>query len=141
MPIANPAAGLVIGYHYLWKREADQGLEEGAKPRPVMVLATQASSTIVKVWVVPFTTQQPHDPGEAVAIPSAVLRMLGLGDGSSWAIASELNLFEWPGPDIAKLSAEADFALGRVPPALFIRIRQRVLAVHADGKLASVGRT
>lgn len=133
----------MIGYHYLWKREADLGREEGAKPRPVMVLATQAVSGGQKVWVVPFTTKAPGQASDAVAIPSAVLRMLGLRDGPSWVMVSELNVFGWPGPDLAKLGhgADADFVLGRVPPKLYERIKSRLLEVQAVGALGSVGRS
>lgn len=143
MPVANPAAGLVIGYHYLWKREADLGREEGVKPRPVMVLATGAVGTNQKVWVVPFTTQTPELASDAVAIPQAVLRMLGLGDGPSWVMVTELNVFEWPGPDLAKLGSgdDADFVLGRVPPRLYDRVKTRLLEVQAAGALGSVGRS
>jgi hypothetical protein len=39
MALPEPECGLVISYSYLWRHEALQGVEEGRKNRPCVVVA------------------------------------------------------------------------------------------------------
>jgi len=61
---------LVIRYSYLWRREAETGLEEGGKPRPSAVLLViqpeQDEAPLVRV--LPITHSTPADPSLAVEI-------------------------------------------------------------------------
>lgn len=40
MSLPRPQPGLVIRYAYLWKREYDQGRDEGSKDRPCAIVMT-----------------------------------------------------------------------------------------------------
>jgi hypothetical protein len=104
----------------LWADEQEKGQEEGLKDRPVVVvvaLATKGDHT--ELLVAPVTHVQP-DHGEGVEIPPPVKRHLGLDSDRSWIIATELNRFIWPGPDIRPLPDGAPY-YGEIPAKLTLR--------------------
>jgi hypothetical protein len=73
------------------------------------------------VVVAPITHTPPHDPRAAIEIPSAVKVRLRLDDERSWIIASEVNLFTWPGPDLRPINPgdrTLKFAHGYLPRGL-----------------------
>jgi hypothetical protein len=80
------------------------------------------------VTVAPITHAPPTDPRLAVEIPAATKRRLGLDDERSWIVLSDLNRFEWPGPDLRPVSREEPgrFAYGPLPPAIFREVLQRL---------------
>jgi hypothetical protein len=139
-----PEPGLVIGYAYLWYSEFLQGREEGRKDRPcAIVLTTSEAEEQTVVIVVPITHTPPEYVDEAVEIPPATKRRLGLDAARSWAIVSEVNRFTWPGPDLRPVSrSETDrFDYGFVPPSLFRQIRDKLGACAAAQRLRRLPRT
>jgi mRNA-degrading endonuclease toxin of MazEF toxin-antitoxin module len=139
-----PEPGLVIGYAYLWHSEYQRGREEGVKDRPcAIVLTARENDGQVIVTVVPITHEPPKRTDEAVEIPLATKRRLGLDAARSWAVVSEVNRFAWPGPDLRTVSRrEPDrFDYGFVPPALFRQIRETLVACAAAQRVRSVPRT
>jgi mRNA-degrading endonuclease toxin of MazEF toxin-antitoxin module len=144
VPLPTPEPGLVIGYAYLWYSEFQQGREEGLKDRPcAIVLTTREADEQTIVIVVPITHTPPDRVDEAVEIPLATKRRLGLDDARSWAIVSEVNRFTWPGPDLRPVSrketGQVDY--GFVPPSLFRQIRDKLGACAVAQRLRSVPRT
>ena len=117
--IPDPQPGLVISYAYLWKRDAAQGQDEGTKYRPaVVVLAMESDSVRGKtVLVAPITHREPGDAAAGVEIPPLTKRRLGLDAERSWIILSEVNRFEWPGPDLLPVAPGQDFSVAGPPPA------------------------
>jgi hypothetical protein len=95
------------------------------------------------VAVVPVTHTPPQHPEEAVEIPSAVKRRLGLDEDRSWIMVSEINRFVWPGPDLRPVSsAEPErFEYGFLPPGLFRQVLERFTATVAARRLRTVRRT
>jgi hypothetical protein len=132
MTIPAPEPGLVINYAYLWHREYGAGQEEGRKDRPsVIVLCVErpeAEATIVTV--LPITHAAPKDKGEAVEIPAAVKRHLGLDDERSWIMVSEGNEFVWPGYDLRKRRKGGGYAYGYLPPRLFDEVVKAFVNWH-----------
>ena len=144
MPLPTPELGLVIAYAYLWSSEADKGREEGGKDRPcALILAAQDDSGDTIVAVVPVTHSPPQRPAEAVEIPTAVMRRLGLDEARSWIVVSEINRFVWPGPDLRPVSAAEPerFEYGFLPPRLFRQVIERFEATVAARRLRTVRRT
>lgn len=144
MPLPTPETGLVISYAYLWQAEYEQGQEEGAKDRPcAIVLTTSNEDGDTVVTVAPITHSLPERPGDAVELPLPTKQRLGLDAERSWVVVSEINRFVWPGPDLRPISrAEPDrFAYGVLPPSLFHRIRERLLACAQAQRLRVVHRT
>jgi hypothetical protein len=135
---------LVISYSYLWAREHEQGIEEGAKDRPcAIVAARQIIEGREVVTVVPVTHNAPADKADAVEIPAALKAHLGLDELPSWIIITETNDFIWPGPDLRPRRGvkPTRFDYGMLPPRFFAHVRERILRMHLQRRLHPVHRT
>ena len=139
--IPDPEPGLVINYGYLWLREAAQGRDEGTKDRPaVIVVAVEGADDETKtVWAAPITRSSPKNRETAIEIPVATKRRLGLDPDRSWIVLSEMNRFEWPGPDIRPV-APGKWAYGLLPANLFRAVRDRLAALAGERRTRLVGR-
>ncbi len=134
MALPDPVAGMVIRYAYLWRRERDQGREEGAKDRPCAVLLAVTDTAGNKtVFVLPITHAPPDEPELAVEIPAATKRRLGLDAEPSWIVLSEANRFAWPGPDLRPMASgdTTTILYGELPADLFRQVRRQWLALSA----------
>ena len=140
-PIPEPEPGLVISYAYLWHSEASRGRDEGAKYRPaVIVLTTENRPDGGKtVLVAPVTHRSPDDPAMAVEIPPQTKRRLGLDADRSWIVVSEVNRFEWPGPDLRPV-APGRWAFGLLPAGLFRTVRTRLVELAGRRNVRQVRR-
>ena len=140
--LPDPIPGLVIRYAYLWRDEALRRREEGTKYRPavVVLVASQDGDNGTTVLVAPITHRRPSDPDAGVAIPSQTGARLGLDADQSWIIVSELNRFQWPGPDLRPVGP-GQSAYGHLPAGLFRKLRARLLSLLARGDLTQVRRT
>ena len=134
----------MIRYAYLWRSERERGQEEGAKDRPCAVLLSVANNAGEQtVIVLPITHTPPRKDVEAVEIPAATKRRLGLDDERSWIVLTEANRFNWPGPDLRpqRPGDAASVAYGELPGDLFRHIRNRWVALSAERQSAIVPRT
>jgi hypothetical protein len=113
VPLPDPVPGLVLHFSYLWHDQHRQGLEEGTKDRPCVVIlsVTQEDGDTV-VTVAPITHTPPRRAGEAVELPAATKSRLGLDEGRSWVVITEANRFLWPGVDLRKVPGKDSFAYG-----------------------------
>jgi hypothetical protein len=139
-----PEAGLVISYSYLWLSEHKRGQEEGVKDRPCAIIVALAREDGAEdVLVVPVTHSAPKDQGEAMEIPAAVKKRLGLDAERSWVVLSESNKFTWPGPDLRPIGKPGDssVAYGFLPPNFFIELRRRFVALERARRSRRVPRT
>ena len=144
MPLPEPVPGLVIGYRYLWADEQDRGADDGSKTRPcAIVLVRRVLEGRNAVTVVPITHAPPGDREAALAIPPAVNDHLGLDDGRSWAVLSEVNTFLWPGPDLAPIrrSLPGTFHYGALPPAFFRTLRDQLIALATARRTRAISRS
>ena len=142
MPLPEPVPGLVISYAYLWRNQRDQGRDEGLKDRPcVVVLAVKRGEGGQVLLVAPVTHAPPRTAREAIEVPTAVKRRLGLDDGRSWVVATELNRFTWPGPDLRPVPGRpGTFAYGLLPMLLTLELRNRISELRKLQRLQMVGR-
>ena len=123
----TPIPGLVIRYAYLWKREADQGQIEGQKHRPcVVVLCVEEVDGERVVTVAPITHSPPTDLSQAIELTPATRRRLGLDAEKNWIVATEVNSFSWPGPDLA-VTSTGQYAYGELPAVVFEALKQKLL--------------
>ena len=137
--IPAPIPGLVIRYAYLWKREADCGQVEGRKNRPcVVVLCVEEIDGENVVTVAPITHSPPENPDQAIALTPATRRRLGLDGEKNWIMATEVNTFFWPGPDLAS-TPDGDYAYGELPAVVFEALVKKILDAGSD--LPNVTRT
>ena len=134
--IPTPEPGLVIGYAYLWRRERQEGRDEGLKDRPsVIVLAVERDADgATIVTVLPITHSAPFQPGDAVELPAAIKRHLGLDAERSWVVVSEGNEFLWPGYDLRKVGRQDRYDYGFLPPRFFNQVLAAFLNLHPRGK-------
>lgn len=138
MPIPDPFPGLALHYSYLWYDQHRRGLEEGTKERPcVVILALVREEGETVVTVAPITHTPPKVAGEGIEIPPATKGRLGMDDGRSWVIVSEINQFCWPGPDLRPLPGKAvtTYEYGVLPPGLFRQVREGVASWVRSRKL------
>jgi hypothetical protein len=123
----TPEPADVLGYAYLWADEAENGQEEGLKDRPVVVVVARVvSGGRTQLLVAPITHREP-ERGEGVEIPAPVKRNLGLDREPSWIVTTELNRFQWPGPDIRVARGSSDPFHGTMPGRLFEEMRASIL--------------
>ncbi|GAA4186813.1 plasmid maintenance toxin (PemK-like) [Shinella granuli] len=122
----EPKVGWVFRYSYLWHWQLLEGREEGDKDRPALVLAIVAHLEDGRpaVRVLPITHSPPSDAEDAIEIPPATKRRLGLDDERSWIVLTESNRFVWPGPDMRPVDSDTGY-FGPLPPALFAEVKRR----------------
>ncbi len=136
MTIPAPEPGLVISYAYPWHREHLAGHEEGRKNRPavIVLIVERPDNRAPMVTVLPITHSPPNHPRDAVEIPPAVKRHLGLDDNRSWIAVSEGNDFVWPGYDLIKIPSTDRHDYGFLPPRFFDQIMQAFIAYAETGR-------
>lgn len=142
--LVAPFPGLVIRYAYLWKSEQAAGREEGVKDRPcAVVLALRPSEAGINVAVAPITHAPPDDPDLAIEIPPRTKARLGLDWERSWVVLSEINVFEWPGPDLRAVpgSNPPRFDYGVMPPSFFRQVRNRLAELVRNRRSKVVARS
>ena len=143
MEIPHPQPGLVVRYNFIWSYEKEVERENASKARPcAIVTSVDVTEGRFIVTVAPLTHSHPDPSEEAVEVPPAVKRMLGLDAEPSWIIASELNRFEWPGPDLERIhSKSASIIYGQLPRRLLLVVLNAVLRGIRSGRTKTVWRT
>jgi hypothetical protein len=144
MNFPEPREGLVVRYSYLWHWEHRAGLEEGIKDRPcAIVLSIVESDGRRRVTVLPVTHTPPSVPENAIEIPMAIKRHLGLDTERSWIVISEVNRFRWPGADLRPIPGHdiSTSVYGMLPPGFFARVREAFVTRLARRKVKAVPRT
>ena len=131
----------MLNYAYLWHEEFRAGQEEGRKNRPTVIVlcAKQAEDQSTVVTVLPITHSTPKNARDAVEIPQAIKKYLGLDNERSWIIIAEGNEFTWPGFDLHKVPNKDAYDYGFLPPKLFDKVRDAFVefAKSEKTKLAS----
>ena len=142
MPLPEPVPGLVVGYAYLWRNQQEQGRDEGVKDRPcVVVLTVRQEEDERIVTVAPITHAPPINSRDAIELPALVKRRLGLDAQRSWIVATELNRFLWPGPDLRPILGKPGvFAYGGLPKLLMQQLKERITELSRDRRFRMVRR-
>lgn len=128
----------------MWAREAAAGRDEAVKDRPVVVvLTTIIDDGLIKVIVVPVTTQPPRKGDYAIEMPQSVKAYLKLDDARCWIVVGEVNQFIWPGPDIRPIAREVGNSpyYGKIPSKLFEKMRVLIGENVEAGRLKITPRT
>lgn len=142
--LPEPREGLVIRYSYLWHREHESGREEGSKDRPcAIIVSVVEKSGKRRVVVLPITHTPPLSPDDAIEISAETKSRLGLDSSRSWVAITEVNRFDWPGPDLRPLPGHdmSTVAYGMLPPDFFARVRDAAIARYMRKKMKTVPRS
>jgi hypothetical protein len=141
--LPKPEIGLVVHYSYLWANQQARGAEEGVKNRPcAIVAATRSVEAKLVVTLFPNTHAPPSDPRDAVELPAALKRHLGLDDERSWVVVNEFNRFVWPGVDLQpRRASPRRYDYGVVPAKFMARVIEVFEAARRARRVASVIRT
>ncbi len=142
MPLPRPHPGLVICYEFLWNHEYQAGWTEGKKRRPcVIVLSVEDRMGDVVVTVAPVTHSEPSDPSHGVEIPRRLKDHLGLDQGRSWVITTDLNEFIWPGDYVFPIPGGRldQYDYGTVTQSLLTAINNRIADI-GDGQIQRIPR-
>jgi hypothetical protein len=140
----SPEPGLVISYAYLWHSQSVQGVEEGYKERPCVIVSAEIQAqTSLRVLVLPMThsTPAPANRDLTQEVPPTLCRHLRLDDGRCWIVLTEANEFQWPGPDLGHSAPGNALVYERLPPRFFEKVRHRFITAVKAGKAAAVRRT
>jgi hypothetical protein len=122
MPLPVPEPGLVVSYEFLWASEAAQGLTEGRKAQPCVIVAVNPQPRQDDVWVavVPVTHSPPADADMAVELTQPLKHHLRLDAERSWVVLAEYNYFIWPGFDLRQIPGRpGDYAYGQLPRSFY----------------------
>lgn len=98
------------------------------------MVATEIKGERLELLVAPVTHTKPP-PREGVELPGPVKRHLKLDQEPSWIIATELNRFIWPGPDIRLVSGQDTPFYGEIPEIIFEELRSAILSHHKASQL------
>lgn len=138
--LEQPKPGQVIDYRCLWWNEHRRGSEEGRKKRPcAVVFAVERQDGSTRVYVLPVTHTKPFDGENGIEILPQWKRLLRLDDQPSWIITTELNHFEWPGPDVVGNDTCA-ITRGTLPYKVTTRLRELILARIREKTIRPVDR-
>ena len=96
------------------------------KDRPcAIILALQTLEGETKTLVVPVTHSPPKRAEDALELPPALKRHLGLDAERSWVVVSESNFFTWPGLDLRRIGDldDSSIAYGILPSKFFAELK------------------
>ncbi len=79
------------------------------------------------VTVAPITHSPPTDLDQSIELSGATRRRLGLDAEKNWIVATEVNNFFWPGPDLVP-TPTGQYAYGELPAVVFDALKQKLLA-------------
>ena len=101
----------------------------------MVVVARIEAKGRTEIIVAPVTHSTPERDADAMEMPANVKRDLRLDRGRSWIVLTEMNCFDWPGPDIRPVGGEGDPYYGAVPDWLFLKVRDAIGERARSGKL------
>lgn len=82
------------------------------------------------VTVAPITHTKPDDLEQSIELTPATRRRLGLDTQKNWIMATEVNTFFWPGPDLAP-NAIGSYEYGELPAVVFNALKSKILAAES----------
>lgn len=110
----------------------------------MIVIATEERDGHQVVTVAPITHKEPVGDAiaQAIELPGPTKLRLGLDEERSWALASELNQFVWPGVDLRPVRRGADtVSYGLLPASMVKALRDKILHLARSGAALTTKRS
>ncbi len=124
MALPKPRPGLVIGYDFLFREQADAGMENASKPHPAVIVIVDGSDTLARVSVVAIS-HSPPSYGQArhhLKLTPAECAQMGLDSDDHWINLRDINSFDWPGFDLARIASGNGYVYGTMSKGTFVRL-------------------
>ncbi|MEK6806048.1 MAG: growth inhibitor PemK [Pseudomonadota bacterium] len=97
----------------------------------VVLAVSREANGEVTVTVAPITHAAPKNPAGMIKLTPATQRRLGLDADQCWVVATEVNEFKWPGPDVV-VTPDGRYAYGELPEVVFLELRKKLLKASAS---------
>jgi hypothetical protein len=124
MALPKPRPGLVVGYDFLFREQADAGMENASKPHPAAIVLVVKHDVQTRVSLVAIS-HSPPSPSEApyrLKLTPAECREMGLDAGNHWVNLRDINSFDWPGYDLVRSAPGESYTYGIMSKGTFARI-------------------
>lgn len=128
MALPKPRPGLVVGYDFLFRDQADAGMENAVKPHPAALVVVVEHDVRTRVSLVAIS-HSPPSPGQArhyLKFKPAECRQMGLDSGDHWVNLRDINSFDWPGYDLARIAPDGGYVFGRMSKGTFVRLVEAI---------------
>jgi hypothetical protein len=124
MAFPKPRPGLVVGYDFLFRDQADAGMENASKPHPTAIILVAHQDVQIRVSLVAIS-HAPPSPSDApfrLKLTSAECREMGLDAKDHWINLRDINAFDWPGYDLVRSAPGGAFVYGAMSKGTFVRL-------------------
>ncbi|WP_299592829.1 hypothetical protein [uncultured Tateyamaria sp.] len=130
MALPEPRPGLVVGYDFLFREQADVGMENANKPHPsaIILVVRKELQTRVSLLAISHAPPSPTEAPYRLKLTSAECRQMGLDSGDHWVNLRDINSFDWPGYDLVPSAPGKQFVYGTMSRHTFIRIVEALKA-------------
>jgi len=124
MTLPTPRPGLVVGYDFLFREQADAGMENAGKPHPAAIILVVNEDVQTRVSLLAISHSPPRSGEEPyrLKLTSAECRQMGLDSGDHWVNLQDINAFDWPGYDLVRSAPGGSYIYGTMRKATFVRI-------------------
>ena len=128
MAFPTPQPGLVLGYDFLFREQADAGQENASKPHPcaIILVVMQGDQTRVSLLAISHMAPRPGEDRFRLKLTGAECREMGLDAGDHWINLRDINAFDWPGYDLVRSALRGGFVYGRMAKGTFARVVEGV---------------
>jgi hypothetical protein len=124
MAFPKPRPGLVVGYDFLFREQADAGMENAGKPHPaaIILVVRQDVQVRVSLLAISHSPPSPNDAAFRLKLTSAECREMGLDTKDHWINLRDINAFDWPGYDLVRSAPGGAFVYGAMSKGTFARL-------------------
>ncbi len=124
MALPTPRPGLVVGYDFLYREQADAGTENAGKPHPAAIILVVKEDVQTRVSLLAISHSPPRSGEEPyrLKLTAAECRQMGVDSGDHWVNLQDINAFDWPGYDLVRSARGGSYVYGTMSKATFKRI-------------------
>lgn len=124
MTLPDPVPGLVVGYDFLFREQAESGMENASKPHPAAIVLVVENEGRTRTGLVAISHSAPSRENAAfyMKLRPDECREIGLDAGDHWINLRDINLFDWPGFDLMRSAPGRSFVYGRMKRSTFVRL-------------------
>ncbi len=123
---------MVIRHSFLFSNGDD-------KERPAVIVISVEPAIgggAFHVATMPITHAPPREAATGLEVPRRLKDHLGLDAERFWVVVNEINEFDRPGYDLARVEGGAgEWEYGQIPPGFYNQIKSRAIALEMRNRL------